>query len=226
MNSHSKYVVARSHFGAGATASWSRHCFSRGPLAEQAAAVGDEADAVIAGGVGAFHDTLLRHSLVSEPWTYWSDKRARRRFKRPGDLDKTVAGQKLGKGSTDRAKRKIRPGRRRKGQSAMLGIPRRHSHFVFGVIQSGLTSFIAAGVASFPLWGSGRFLQNWMLSWLISWAMMLPAVLFAAPAIRSLSHALTYGAKRNQIPASCCTRNYYLTTGLYSHYTSESSRSP
>jgi hypothetical protein len=30
-----------------------------------------------------------------------------------------------------------------------------------------------------------------MLSWLISWAMMLPAVLFAAPAIRSLSHALT-----------------------------------
>jgi hypothetical protein len=34
-----------------------------GPLAEKAAAVGDEADAVIAGGVGAFHDTLLRHSL-------------------------------------------------------------------------------------------------------------------------------------------------------------------
>jgi hypothetical protein len=30
------------------------------PLAEKAAAVGDEADVVIAGGVGAFHDTLLR----------------------------------------------------------------------------------------------------------------------------------------------------------------------
>lgn len=55
-----------------------------GPLAEQAAAVGDEADAVIAGWVGAFHDTLLRYSLVSEPWTYWSDNRARRRFKRVG----------------------------------------------------------------------------------------------------------------------------------------------
>src|SRR5580692_3588704 len=52
-----------------------------GPLAEKAAAVGDEADAVIAGGVGAFHDTLLRQSLVSEAWTYWSDSRARRRFK-------------------------------------------------------------------------------------------------------------------------------------------------
>jgi hypothetical protein len=46
--------------------------------------VGDEADAVIAGGVGAFHDTLLRHSLVSEPWTYWSDSRRGERFKRVG----------------------------------------------------------------------------------------------------------------------------------------------
>src|SRR4029077_5743076 len=52
-----------------------------GPLAEQAAAVGDEADTVIAGGVGAFHDTLLRYSLVSEPWTYSSDSRRGRRFK-------------------------------------------------------------------------------------------------------------------------------------------------
>src|SRR5580704_19508650 len=52
-----------------------------GPLAEQAAAVGDEADAVIAGGVGAFHDTLLQNSLVSEQWTYWSDSRRGRRFK-------------------------------------------------------------------------------------------------------------------------------------------------
>jgi hypothetical protein len=46
--------------------------------------VGDEADAVIAGGVGAFHDTLLRHSLVSEAWTYWSDSRRGERFKRVG----------------------------------------------------------------------------------------------------------------------------------------------
>ena len=74
----------------------------------------------------------------------------------------------------------------------MLLIPRRYSHFVFGVIQSGLTSFIAAGVASLPLWGSGRFLLNWMVSWLISWVVMLPAVLFAAPAIRWLAVALTH----------------------------------
>jgi Protein of unknown function (DUF2798) len=73
----------------------------------------------------------------------------------------------------------------------MLGIPRRYSHFVFGLIQSGLTSLIAAAVASYPLLHSGHFLGNWLTAWLLSWAMMVPAVLFAAPAIRALADALT-----------------------------------
>jgi len=49
----------------------------------------------------------------------------------------------------------------------MLGIPRRYSHFVFGLIQSGLTSLIAAGIASFPLLAVGNFFRNWLVSWLI-----------------------------------------------------------
>jgi Protein of unknown function (DUF2798) len=73
----------------------------------------------------------------------------------------------------------------------MLGIPRRYSHFVFGAIQSGLRSMIASGIASFPLLAVGNFFRNWLASWFISWAMMLPLVLIAAPAIRSLSLALT-----------------------------------
>jgi len=73
----------------------------------------------------------------------------------------------------------------------MFAIPRRYSHFVFGVIQSGLTSLIAAGIACFSLLGTGHFFSNWLASWLISWAMMLPIVLSAAPAIRSVSLALT-----------------------------------
>jgi len=73
----------------------------------------------------------------------------------------------------------------------MLGIPRRYSHFVFGVIQAGLTSFIAAAIASVSLLGSGHFLVNWMLAWIVSWVMMLPAVLFAAPAIQAVALALT-----------------------------------
>lgn len=73
----------------------------------------------------------------------------------------------------------------------MLAIPRRYSHFVFGFIQSGLTSLIAAAIASYPLIHSGNYLRNWIVAWLISWAMMTPVVLFAAPAIRALSYALT-----------------------------------
>ena len=71
----------------------------------------------------------------------------------------------------------------------MLGIPRRYSHFVFGVIQSGLTSAIAAAIASLPF--STTFTVHWLQSWLISWLLMLPVVIFAAPAIRRLAHAVT-----------------------------------
>ena len=62
----------------------------------------------------------------------------------------------------------------------MRGIPRRYSHFVFSVIQSGLTSLIAAGIASLPAPSAMLFVQHWMVSWLIAWAAMLPVVLLAA----------------------------------------------
>jgi hypothetical protein len=73
----------------------------------------------------------------------------------------------------------------------MLGIPRRYTHFVFAVIQSGLTCLIAAGIASLPSLAAGNFLRNWLASWLIAWITMLPVVLLAAPTIRSLAQALT-----------------------------------
>jgi len=73
----------------------------------------------------------------------------------------------------------------------MLGIPRRHSHFIFAVIQAGLTCLIAAGIASLPMLTMGQFLAHWLLSWIIAWVIMLPVVLLAAPLIRALSVALT-----------------------------------
>ena len=73
----------------------------------------------------------------------------------------------------------------------MLGIPRRYSHFVYGVIQSGLTCAIAAAIASYPFLQSGSFMVHWLRSWGASWVLMLPVVLFAAPAIRRLSLAMT-----------------------------------
>ncbi len=73
----------------------------------------------------------------------------------------------------------------------MLGISRRHSHFVFGIIQSGLTSAIASGIASFPFFSSEAFLCRWLGSWMLAWVAMLPIVIFAAPFIRRLTVALT-----------------------------------
>ncbi|KYK43733.1 MULTISPECIES: DUF2798 domain-containing protein [Bradyrhizobium] len=82
----------------------------------------------------------------------------------------------------------------------MLGIPRRYSHFVFGIIQSGLTSLVATGIASLPAGGPMMFVRHWMVSWLIAWAAMLPVVLLAAPAIRAFSLRLTR-EERDREPA-------------------------
>jgi len=73
----------------------------------------------------------------------------------------------------------------------MFGIPRRYSHFIFGIIQAGLTSLIAAGIASFPSATLVGFFKHWLLSGLVAWIAMLPVVVLAAPAIRALSVALT-----------------------------------
>jgi len=77
----------------------------------------------------------------------------------------------------------------------MLRIPRRHAHFVFGVIQAGLTSAIAAGIASAPFIAESAFLEHWLSAWLIAWATMIPVVLLAAPLIRRVVHALTTAAE-------------------------------
>jgi amino acid transporter len=73
----------------------------------------------------------------------------------------------------------------------MFAIPRRHSHFIFAVIQSGLTCLIAAGIASLPLVTVTQYLVHWLLSWVVSWIAMLPIVLLAAPVIRTVSIHLT-----------------------------------
>jgi FtsH-binding integral membrane protein len=73
----------------------------------------------------------------------------------------------------------------------MLRIPRRYSHFVYGVLQSGLTCAIATGIANIPFVATGSFASHWLQSFFVAWITMLPVVLFAAPAIRNLTHILT-----------------------------------
>jgi sterol desaturase/sphingolipid hydroxylase (fatty acid hydroxylase superfamily) len=73
----------------------------------------------------------------------------------------------------------------------MFRLSRRHSHFVFGVLQSGLTSAVAAAVASVPLAQPGALFTHWLRAWLVAWVVMLPLVIFAAPFIRRLAEWLT-----------------------------------
>jgi hypothetical protein len=73
----------------------------------------------------------------------------------------------------------------------MPRIPRKYGHFVFGVLQAGLTTAIAAGVASLSFLGTFAFVENWLSSWLIAWTTTIPIVLLAAPAIQRIVLSLT-----------------------------------
>jgi hypothetical protein len=70
-------------------------------------------------------------------------------------------------------------------------ISKRHAHFLFGFIQSGVTTAVASAVASFHSLEGGTFVINWLESWLASWTLMVPVVFFAAPAIQRVTQLFT-----------------------------------
>jgi hypothetical protein len=72
-----------------------------------------------------------------------------------------------------------------------MSIPKRYSHFIFGLIQSGFTCAIAAAIASAPFTHNGNFISHWLKSWIIAWATMIPFVLLATPLIRRAVDVLT-----------------------------------
>jgi Protein of unknown function (DUF2798) len=76
----------------------------------------------------------------------------------------------------------------------MTSIPKRYSHFIFGLIQSGFTCAIAAGIASTPFVADGAFVSHWLKSWIVAWATMIPFVLLATPIIRRAVDAITSDA--------------------------------
>jgi hypothetical protein len=70
-------------------------------------------------------------------------------------------------------------------------LPRRHAHFLFAIIQSGMTSAIASAIAFFRMATDAALISDWLMSWLAAWATMVPIVLCAAPVIRSVAHSVT-----------------------------------
>jgi hypothetical protein len=70
-------------------------------------------------------------------------------------------------------------------------LPRRYAHFLFAIIQSGITSAIASAIAFFRVATDASLISDWSISWLAAWATMVPIVLFAAPVIKSVANSLT-----------------------------------
>ena len=73
----------------------------------------------------------------------------------------------------------------------MPRIPHRYGHFVFAVLQAGLTGAIVAAIASTPFVAQGTFLIHWLSAWLAGWVTVVPVVLLAAPIIRRIVHFVT-----------------------------------
>jgi hypothetical protein len=73
----------------------------------------------------------------------------------------------------------------------MLKIPKRHSHFFYGAVQSALTCAVTSTIANIGFMADGSFMSHWFRLWLFSWLTMLPVVLLAAPFIRRITDRFT-----------------------------------
>ena len=71
-------------------------------------------------------------------------------------------------------------------------IPARFAPVLFGLILSGLMSFLVSGISTFRAVGlTEGVLMAWLLAWLSSWAVAFPTVLVVAPVTRRLVAGLT-----------------------------------
>ncbi|MEP2642540.1 DUF2798 domain-containing protein [Roseobacter sp.] len=66
-------------------------------------------------------------------------------------------------------------------------IPARYQHILFGLILSGLMSFLVSGIATLRTLGPiDGFFPVWIMTWLPSWSVAFPTVLVVAPLARRL----------------------------------------
>ncbi|MEL6921587.1 MAG: DUF2798 domain-containing protein [Pseudomonadota bacterium] len=64
-------------------------------------------------------------------------------------------------------------------------LPKRLEPYAFGLLLSGMMSFIVAGMSTFLALGDIN-LGSWVTAWLSSWAIAFPAVLVVAPIVRRI----------------------------------------
>jgi hypothetical protein len=66
-------------------------------------------------------------------------------------------------------------------------IPRKFEPYLFGLVLSGLMSFVVAGISTFRATGPvPGFIGLWIGAWLTAWLVAFPIVLFVAPVARRL----------------------------------------
>lgn len=70
-------------------------------------------------------------------------------------------------------------------------IPRKLETVAYGLLLSGMMSFIVSGVSTLTARGYADFYFGlWIGAWLPSWAIAFPAVLIVAPIVRRILHRL------------------------------------
>lgn len=78
----------------------------------------------------------------------------------------------------------------------MPRFPRQYGPLIYGVIQSGITTAVASGIATFSALGFNAWaMKAWGLAWIFAWITMLPVVVVVAPMIQRLVMALTVPAE-------------------------------
>ncbi len=71
-------------------------------------------------------------------------------------------------------------------------MPKKYAHILFGLLLSGLMSFVVSGIATFRALGLNEtFFVDWSESWLFSWMVAFPTVLVVAPLVRKMVARVT-----------------------------------
>lgn len=73
----------------------------------------------------------------------------------------------------------------------MIRLTPKFGPMAFGIIQSGMTSGVASGIAGLPQLADGNFVLPWAKAWLLSWLLVAPLVIVAAPFVQRLVQHLT-----------------------------------
>ena len=66
-------------------------------------------------------------------------------------------------------------------------IPKKYAPVLFGLVLSGLMSFLVSGIATFRVTGlATNFVGIWTSAWLTAWMVAFPVVLVVAPFARQM----------------------------------------